>query len=312
MLEVVFDESTAGSLRQAKGRRQGQRTVSQGVAIYVSDGKGGEAQSKPVTVERVWGTALPGTAADVAPLVLALDMGDLSDLNTAEKAGRQALFLSLEGVGLPEKNAQKNAQKNVEWRMEMNRYTLDRLETARQTGEEIRVWMADWCPDDLCGLYFVCGLLRNADLPISVVRAPRERVRPDGMEMTVYRGMGEFRPEELGELAAGAVSLAPVQRRAYANRWQELVGENAPLRAVVNGRLMSVPEDHYDFVLRAALPETEPIKMGRLLGDALRTLTGVGDGWLYLRLRAMLAAGELRQVSPGSGEHPYSALVQKA
>ena len=87
MLEVVFDESTAGSLRQAKGRRQGQRTVSQGVAIYVSDGKGGEAQSKPVTVERVWGTALPGTAADVAPLVLALDIRVYGHRPRAEHRG---------------------------------------------------------------------------------------------------------------------------------------------------------------------------------------------------------------------------------
>ncbi len=301
MLEVVFDNSIAGSLRQAKGRRRGQRTVSQGVAVYTPEGDGRDG-FRPVTVETVWNADLPGAAAEVAPLVLGLDMGDLSDLGSLET--RRGLLRSLLADW-------PDWEEDVEQTLTQARETLTRLRAAAGTGEAVRVWMADWCPGDVCGLFYVCDVLRNAEVPLSVIRAPREILRSDGTLVT-YRGIGDFAPKEVGALAAAEAPLSSVQRRAYANRWRELVGENAPLRAVVNGRLMSVPEDHYDFVLRAALPETEPIKMGRLLGDALSTLTGVGDGWLYLRLRAMLAAGELRKASPGSGEHPYSALVQKA
>ena len=79
---------------------------------------------------------------------------------------------------------------------------------------------------------------------------------------------------------------------------------------MVNGRLSSVPEDFYDFALRASLPE-EPVKMGRVLADALTALPGVGDGWLHRRLLALLVAGELREVAPGDGEHPYSTVIQR-
>lgn len=178
-------------------------------------------------------------------------------------------------------------------------------------GEEVRIWIADWDPGDLCGLYYVCDLLRNAELPVSLVRVPREKVRSDGT-MTTYRGLGEVLPEELGELAVGAVTLTDVQRRAYANRWRELVSENAPLRAVVNGQLMSVEEDHYDFALRAALPEgTNPVRAASLIGGALSRLPGVGDVWLYCRILAMLAAGELQEVTPADPDRPYSAMIAR-
>lgn len=33
----------------------------------------------------------------------------------------------------------------------------------------------------------------------------------------------------------------------YALEWTDLVNENSPLRAVINGKLIGVPEDFYDF-----------------------------------------------------------------
>lgn len=308
MLEVMFSDSLSGAMRQAKGRKKGQRTVAQGVQLFIEHGDDGEMLrhwTEPAEVETVWEADLPGTAGDVAPLVLALDMGDLSDMDTVEKEKRRELLLALEGDLCPE----KEARRKLEMTMETNQSTLDRLERAKQSKEEVRVWIADWCPADVCGLYWVCDLLRDAEVPVSLVRAPREKVRSDGTLVT-YRGLGEFLPEELGELAAGAVPLEPIRRRAYANRWRELVAENAPLRAVVNGQLMSVEEDHYDFALRAVLPE-KPVRAANVLGDALSRLPGVGDVWLYGRILAMLAAGELREITPGDPDRPYSAVIAR-
>lgn len=115
---------------------------------------------------------------------------------------------------------------------------------------------------------------------------------------------------DVGDLAAGAVLLEPALRWAWADRWRELVSENAPLQTIVNGRLSSVAENFYDFALRAALPE-EPVKMAQVLVGALTALPGVGDGWLYRRLLAMLETGELREIAPGDGKHPYSAMIQR-
>lgn len=129
--------------------------------------------------------------------------------------------------------------------------------------------------------------------------------------MEEIRGLGELDPGQFGTLAASAIELTPIQRQVYANRWLELVQENAPLRAVVNGHLMNVPEDFYDFVLRKAMPP-EPVKMGEVLARALTVLPGVGDGWLYRRLRAMIAAGEVQEISPGNGRYPpYTAVIRR-
>ncbi len=187
--------------------------------------------------------------------------------------------------------------------------TLERL---RNTGgEPVRVWAAPWCPGDLCGVYAVCHLLQHGETPLFVVWAPQEALRRGGREMEEIRGLGELDPEQFGALAASAMELTPIQRRVYASRWLELVQENAPLRAVVDGRLMSVPEDFYDFVLRKAMPP-EPVKMGEVLAKALTALPGVGDGWLYRRLRAMIATGAVQEISSGNGRYPpYTAVIRR-
>lgn len=302
MLEVVFEQGVAGGLKIAKSSRPRDKRFSVQAGIYPG-GTPAEFRKSPRQKTRTWtGLNLGGGQEDVAPLHLALSVGDLSGL--------------LAGGTLV---SRKTVLKHLEeaWGEDVLRClgeswdtSMETLRRLREAGSEpVRVWAAPWCPDDLCGVYFVCNLLRDAKTPISVVWAPRESVRRDGV-MVEIRGLGEVSPEELGAMASGATALEPIQRRAYADRWRELTAENAPLRAVVNGRLSSVPEDFYDFALRAALPG-EPVKMGKVLADALTMLPGVGGGWLHRRLQVMLAAGEVREAAPGDGRHPYSAMLQR-
>ena len=87
-----------------------------------------------------------------------------------------------------------------------------------------------------------------------------------------------------------------------------LLGQNAPLRAVVNGRVMGVSEDFYDPVLRRCLTE-KPQKVANVLGQALVQLSGVGDWLLARRLRAMAEAGAVRVDEAGSTRGFYGAAV---
>ena len=64
------------------------------------------------------------------------------------------------------------------------------------------------------------------------------------------------------------------------------------------------------FALRANMPDGE-FPLVRLIGKALNQMPGVGDRWLYLRVRAMVAAGELVEVAPPTGENPYSGVMKK-
>ena len=119
---------------------------------------------------------------------------------------------------------------------------------------------------------------------------------------------GEVRPGEFGLHLGGAEELTRPVLRMLALEWERLREENAPLRAVVNGRVMGVSEDFYDPVLRRCLTE-KPQKVANVLGQALVQLSGVGDWLLARRLRAMVEAGTVRVDEAGSTRGFYGAAV---
>ena len=50
-------------------------------------------------------------------------------------------------------------------------------------------------------------------------------------------------------------------------KWNQLQNENAPLRAMLNGKLQSVSEDIYDsFILREIAEQPEQFKMAIVIG----------------------------------------------
>lgn len=56
----------------------------------------------------------------------------------------------------------------------------------------------------------------------------------------------------------------------YAYSWQTLQRENAPLRAVLNGQLVSVPETLYDdFILREIAAEQDEFREANVIGLAI-------------------------------------------
>ena len=306
MLEVVFDKNIAAGLRMAKDSRPGDKRFSICAGVYP---RGTPPELREPSRQETWvwaGKELGGSSADVAPLFLALDIGDLSGLETGDWDKRRDILREL--AGQPPAGWEAAHEKCLAEDWDASMETLRRLRSAGT--EPVRVWAAPWCPDDVCSVYFVCSLLRDTETPISVVWAPHIGMVWGKKKRKELRGMGEIAPEALGALASESVLLEPALRQDYADRWRELAAENAPLRAVVNGRLSSVPEDFYDFALRAALPE-KPVKMGKVLADALTVRPGVGDGWLHRRLLAMMEAGEVREAVPGNGEHPYSAIIQR-
>ena len=308
VLELVFDQSLAGAMRQAKGHPAGV-TVSQGVKLYVCEDEAGsgkpESRWEPCEIRTDWGAVLEGTAADVAPLSLALPIGNIAGMVGADISARKEVLARLEAPWTEHHEAAWERY----WRQNLD--TLARLRRAKETGEPIRIWATTWCPHEACGLYYACQLLRNANVSVYWVCPPREIVRKDGT-LELVHGLGQFPPETLGDLAVSAAELHPDLRRMYADRWLELVEENAPLRVVVNGTLMSVPEDFFDFALRRNLSADGPKKMGLVIAQTLQQIPGIGDTWLYLRLMEMARKGEVQVVEPAGPDHPYSARIKGA
>lgn len=192
--------------------------------------------------------------------------------------------------------------------------SLEVLLRRRAAGEPVRIWYSEQ-PDELCGLcWLLCQLNgQGKGGSVSMVRLPRWEERPDGV-LVERLGWGDVTPREWSRFLSLEQPASSIRLRAAANRWRELQEENAPLRAVVNGRLTSVAEDFYDPFLRrelARMPEEfrEAVLIGEVLG---RCRLGIGVGLLAGRIEAMIAAGELESVTEAAaGEPAYRRILRK-
>lgn len=290
MIELAFGDSAAGALKMAKAMTHGER-VSGAVGVIGGTEKERREAKKPC----YWtGASMEGGPQDVEALTLALDIGDISTGMDARRKVLDDLFGDFPGVP------------DALWKT--NQHALVRIGETRESREHIRMWISESDPAELCGLYFVCRMLADAQTPLSAVYIP-SRIERDN-NMVCYRSIGEIPAEEFGAFAEYETSISELQRGAYAAIWGDLMGENAPLRAVFNGRAIGVPDYFYDFALRDNMPEEECL-VARLIGKTLNQIPGVGDRWLFLRIQKMIRSGELVEVSAATDDHPYSGVVRR-
>jgi hypothetical protein len=297
MIELAFGESAAGGLKIAKSTKQGD-PVNGAVAVLGGTRRERREILREAKKPRTWsGVTMEGSPKDVAALSLALDMGDISDIDTDMKARKRFLdtyFSDYPGVS------------NAIW--ETNQQAIMRIQEAKSTLEPIRMWICVSNPAELCGLHFICHLMSAARTPLSVVRIPNEIEKENSI--ISYRGTGDIDAELLGGYVDYDEPVSDLQRKVYATLWCTLVKENTPLRAVVNGTLISVSDYFYDFALRASMPDTE-CTIAQLIGTAMGQISGVGDQWLYLRVKYMLNEGELITIKPAKANHPYSQVINR-
>jgi hypothetical protein len=94
MIELAFGESPAGGLKIAKSMKQGECFMNGAVAVFGSTAKERREAKKEAKKPRIWsGVTLEGSPGDVAVLTLALDMGDILDMDTGMNARK--MFLDL-------------------------------------------------------------------------------------------------------------------------------------------------------------------------------------------------------------------------
>ncbi len=81
-----------------------------------------------------------------------------------------------------------------------------------------------------------------------------------GKTICFYKNWGEVAAEEFAGFLSGERIVSKEELRMYASLWNELVEDNNPLRAIVNGKMIGVPEDFYDFII-----DTQPLAVKRSL-----------------------------------------------
>lgn len=246
---------------------------------------------------------------DIYSLSLGLSVGSISE--DVPGAQRRAALLELCRASEPE----AEAPGRVDRLMEDAAGSLEAILARSAEGEAVRIWYSDE-PDEACTFLWLLSRLDGLGDrrgPVGAVKLPRYEQREDGV-VEEHTGWGDVRPESWQAFLPLERPASPASIRAAAHRWRELQEEDAPLRAVVNGRLSSVPEEFYDSFIRrelARMPEEfrEAVLIGQVLG---RHRLGIGDGLVACRVEAMIRAGELEAVTQAAAEEaPYRRILRK-
>ena len=97
-------------------------------------------------------------------------------------------------------------------------------------------------------------------------------------------------------------------------KWSQLQNENAPLRAMLNGKLQSVSEDIYDsFIFREIAEQPEQFKMALVIGNVLgKYQLGISDVWISSRIDKMIENGILDIIKDApKGDGNYCRILRK-
>lgn len=228
------------------------------------------------------------TAEDVLFIGPHLDMGDLSSsINDPSRCEFLSQLINEKEFSLSE---------------------IEKLVDAAKNGETIRIWKSN-APFSACGFAFVCKQLEHIQCEIRVVHLENPQVGEED-SLISYGHWGEVAPADFDSFLKDEVKLSEAEKRSQAELWKELQEENSPLRAVVNGQLISVLETFYDHLLIKELSDNEWI-VGELIGAILgKYPLGVSDSWYLYRINQLIEENTLKITSPKSIVNPYQKTVK--
>lgn len=164
------------------------------------------------------------------------------------------------------------------------------------------VWTSRRSTQEYAG--FLEWLWRRGDEPFDIIDLTEtkvvSRLKDGGLTQPHFAGslalLHVYQIVENG-LLDQAVPITPVLRDRYQEEWRQLREENAALRVVVQGRLVSAPITYFDPLLMShAKPQWQKVALvvGTALGDFWdASLFQTDDLVLAARVRALVDMGQL-------------------
>lgn len=313
MIEIVFSDSAHGSLALAQTYGKGSYNDGAASVCYL-----GDETPTPEELERAqreaearcraeWEQAVPmgGKVSDIYGFHLALSVGEISEDGIGPQ--REAALRTLFSIEPPEHRADVATTL-----LETSKAALKEVLYRLSSSEAVRVWYSDQ-PDELCGLHWFLAQLPEKHGPVFLVKLPA-LVRHGEKTLCRPNGWGEIAPGEWGRFVCLQEEAPSILIRSYAAHWKLLQEENAPLRAVLNGRLLSVRADLYDsFILQEIGAQPEEFREAVVVGNVLgKYQLGISDGWIALRIEEMIRNGLLEAVTQPEKDAPiYHRKLRK-
>ena len=318
MIDIVFIDSACGSLKMAqhygKGEYQGGA-----IGIIISHADGSKPTKEEVETARreaeekarlAWENAIPmgGKTSDIYGFNLMLSVGDISENQPSLK--RKQTLEHLYSV-YPNDEGRRASEEILERANQDLKAIRERV----VAGEALRIWYSNQ-PDEMCGLYWFMDQLNQwnmYNLQVSIVKLPEWESDEKG-NVVQKNSWSEVAPEEWQRYITLQKTVPPIFLKNCVSHWQELQAENAPLRTILNGQLVSTSEKLYDeFILREIEAEGEEFHEAKIIGRVLgKYQLGIGDSWLALRIEEMIRAGKFEAVNSCGKDMPiYHRLLKK-
>lgn len=315
MVQVVFTESAGGSLKVALSMGKG-KYLGGAVSVIGWNEDGSplsqeqieEETAKMEEKERIkWKKAVPmeGKPKDVCCLALNLSQGDISGDVFGKK--RIEHFRSLYAI-YPEGGSEQELTKLMETYLS----AADAVVRRAASGEPVQVWYSN-DPDEMCGFYHLMRIL-PPNSHIWAIKLPEFEEFPEKNTIVSYTGWGGISPEEFSRFLPFQEKISENRRKMFASRWNDLVEENAPIRAVINGRLSSAGEGSYDFyILRELEQQPDVFHEAQLIGRIIgKYQLGISDSFIHQRICNMMDQGVLKVETKASEGNPvYHRYLRK-
>ena len=278
MIEVLFGESEAASMKAAKNSNTSICRKVNGPATVIG---------KITISHEQYVECIQGKPKEVICLGFMLDIGNIKE--TIDSKYRKDLIYSLYCQEQLSKDPKMEAELRKLGILYVNE--LVRLKKYLENGESIRIWYSN-SPYSICGFYCLCKWLQQFNNDVLAVKLPEYKVK--GNTIASYQNWGEVEAEEFAGFLQYEKKLSKEEQRLYALLWSELKEDNSPLRTVINGKVVGVSEDFYDFLIWKRLTG-KPIKQARLIGDILGCYPiGIGDWWYAARIEHFIKEGKIK------------------
>jgi len=176
-----------------------------------------------------------------------------------------------------------------------NLKTLEALKKLAKAGKAFRIWYSSNAME-MCGFYYLCNVLKDYDAEVYVVELPQVFTIGDKPKHISSWGMAHT--YEFGYLVENQRLLQKNEIEYIASLWQELVDENAPLRAVVSNVLVSVPADFYDVIIMSRFAGTT-IRENEWVCEIMGMYLGIDSGFIEQRIWEIGKSGIISLVQDG-------------
>lgn len=175
-------------------------------------------------------------------------------------------------------------------------------------GKHLRLWYSEDA-QELCGFYQLCSILKEYDQEFYAVRLP---------DSITDEKRGPYKPHWWSQISCDnivkAVSTARIlpkeEIEVYAKEWEKLRRENAPLRAVIDGQLVSVPEEFFDPWILGCIGTEKPTEIGKAHDRLYESIQTIETGWLIHRIDELIRQGKIELVQPH--KDVWKQLIRRA